>query len=350
MKVSVILCAYTENRWNALVSAIESIQQQTRPADEIIVVIDHNPPLLMRAQEHLQGIIAIENREAKGASGARNSGIAASHGEIIVFLDDDAIAASSWLQHLVECYNDPTVVGVGGKIDPLWLSSKPRWFPEEFNWVVGCTYRGMPTKNAEVRNVIGANMSVRRTALELVGGFRESFGNNKADTTNTAAGMGSKWLHHQAGDEETELCIRISQALSDAIWLYAVSARVRHQVPSPRTRWSYFLWRCYDEGLGKAVLASIHDRGTSLSAERAYTFRVLPGGVLYGLSDILRGDITGPLRAGAIIGGFSATLAGYALGSIVARRSIPASHLPLIVDVPARAQHASLAPAESSAQ
>src|SRR6266566_7448096 len=178
--VSVIICAYTEERWNELVAAVESVQQQTLLPREIIVVIDHNPNLLKRVQEQLPGLIAIENSRVKGASGARNSAAIVARGEVLAFLDDDAIAEVNWIEHFTTCYTDPHVIGVGGKIEPLWSGKRPSWFPNEFNWVVGCTYPGIPTENTPVRNVIGANMSVRRHVLMAVGGFRESFGNNKA--------------------------------------------------------------------------------------------------------------------------------------------------------------------------
>src|SRR5947199_9108792 len=95
--ISVIICAYTEERWNVLIAAIESVQQQTLPAKEIIVVIDHNPSLLKRVQESMPDVIAVENTEVRGLRGARNAGIAAAKSPIIAFLDDDAVATSDWL-------------------------------------------------------------------------------------------------------------------------------------------------------------------------------------------------------------------------------------------------------------
>lgn len=316
-EISVIICAYTEQRWNELVAAVESVQRQTLPPKEIIVVIDRNPALLKRLQQNVAGVIAVENCEAKGASGARNSGAEIAQGAILAFLDDDAVAHPEWLENLAACYTDPHVVGVGGKIDPRWSEKRPSWFPDEFNWVVGCSYRGLPAEVARVRNVIGANMSVRKDILRLVGGFRESFGNNKDAN---AALTRSKWLHHHAGDEETEFCIRVVQQLPDGTWLYTPSALVQHFVPSQRARWGYFLWRCYDEGLGKAMLVKLHNTSTALSSERAYTFKTLPGGVARGVADVfLRHDLTGVLRSGAIIAGLTTTTAGYLVGKISSR-------------------------------
>ncbi len=314
--ISVIICAYTEDRWDDLVSAVKSVQQQTLPPTEIIVVIDHNPVLLERVREHVPGVTVIENTEAKGLSGARNSGASLAREGLIAFLDDDAIAEPNWIEHLVNCYADPHVVGVGGKIEPRWLDSCPSWFPDEFNWVVGCTYRGMPEMNTRVRNVIGANMSVRKQALIATGGFRESFGCNHSNSNNSTVSAVPKWLQHHAGDEETEFCIRVAQKLPDGVWLYTPSAVVRHRVPAQRSRWAYFLWRCYDEGLGKAMLVGLHGTGVGLSSERNYTFKILPQGVMRGLIDALfRHDLTGLTRAGAIFLGFIATVTGFLLGN-----------------------------------
>lgn len=310
--ISVIICAYTESRWHDLTVAVASVQQQTIPPKEIIVVIDHNPALLQRACEQLGDVMVIENRLAKGLSGARNSGIAAAQSTVVAFLDDDAFAQQDWLEHLAAAYTHADVLGVGGRIDPLWPDLRPAWFPEEFNWVVGCSYRGLPIENTPVRNLIGANMSLRRDALVAIGGFREAFGCNKGGNTRTTS---FTWLQHSAGDEETELCIRATRRWPESMWVYVPSAQVQHSVSVQRTRWKYFLWRCYDEGLGKALLVQMHDARTGLASERAYVSQTLPGGVVRGMTDtFLRLDPTGLARSVAIILGLTATIAGYVMG------------------------------------
>lgn len=80
LTISVIICAFTEERWYELMAAVESIQQQHTPPCEIIVVIDHNLPLLERARNQIPGIVLLENKELRGLSGARNSGIAVARG------------------------------------------------------------------------------------------------------------------------------------------------------------------------------------------------------------------------------------------------------------------------------
>lgn len=312
--ISVIICAYTEKRWSDLIAAVESVQSQTLLPKEIIVVIDHNANLLEQVQKHLTGVIAIGNSKAKGLSGARNSGGAVAQGEVLAFLDDDALAQANWLKNLSACYKDLNVIGVGGKIEPRWEAAHPSWFPKEFYWVIGCTYQGMHTKDAQVRNMIGANMSMRKHILEATDGFRESFGCDKG--TSSAQGT-LRWFKHSAGDEETEFCIRASQRFPGTTWLYKGTAIVHHRVSTDRVRLAYFLWRCYDEGLGKAYLAKLYNTRTSLSSERTYTLKVLPKGIVRGLTDaFLRFDPTGLARAGVIVTGLAATALGYTVGSI----------------------------------
>ncbi len=321
--VSVIICAYTEHRWSSLLAAVASVQQQTQSVLEIIVVIDHNPSLFQHARERIQGAHVIENGEAKGLSGARNSGAGMAQGTVVAYLDDDAIADPDWIEQHVKCYMHPDVVGVGGKIDPFWPGVCPSWFPEEFNWVVGCTYLGMPIKQAEIRNVIGANMSMRRRALLNAGGFLSSFGCNYDDnkivysTDEKKKVRSFQFLQHHAGDEETEMCMRVTLHMPDSKWIYNPYATVRHCVSSQRTNWSYFLWRCYDEGLGKAQLVELHGSHSSLSSERTYVYKTLPLGVARYLSTALRRrDLTCVTRAGAVVAGFLTTLTGYAIGTI----------------------------------
>jgi GT2 family glycosyltransferase len=228
MRCSVIICAYTEKRWRDLNWAVDSLSHQSLHPTEVIVVADHNPNLLRRIQKELPTVIAVENQEAHGLSGARNSGLAAASGDVIVFLDDDAVAEPNWLAELTRGYADPSVIGVGGASLPMWMEKQPTWFPEEFNWVVGCSYRGMPISTATVRNLIGCNMSFRRELFDTVGGFRNGIG--RVDT-------------RPLGCEETELCIRTNQVWPERIMLYEPRARVYHRVPGNRAQWSYLFAR-----------------------------------------------------------------------------------------------------------
>jgi glycosyltransferase involved in cell wall biosynthesis len=297
---SVVIAAFSSDRWDYLRDAVSSVAAQTKPALETIVVIDHNPDLLARARRELPGAVVIPNTGARGASGARNTGVARSCGEIAVFLDDDACATVDWLENLLACFAYPGVVGAGGRVDPLWATARPRWFPGEFGWTVGASYTGMPEETARVRNVWANNMAVRRAAFEAAGGFREDFGK---------VGTASR-------PEDTDLCLRVT-----GTWLYEPTSAVGHWVPGKRASFRYFLRRCYHEGLGKAGLAALNGAGTSTSEERGYTLHVLPKAMSRGLREAVRGDGAGMLRNAAILVGLGAAAAGFAVGGVTAALS-----------------------------
>ena len=118
LTISVVMCAYTEDRWSDLVTAISSVKKQTIPVNEIILVIDHNQSLFERAHETFGDVYVIENHDEPGLSGARNSGIACAKGQIISFMDEDAIASSSWIENLLSGYSNEQIIGVGGEVKP----------------------------------------------------------------------------------------------------------------------------------------------------------------------------------------------------------------------------------------
>jgi GT2 family glycosyltransferase len=295
MRTSVVIAAYDSERFHDLLSAVQALQQQTAAPREIIVAIDRNPELEARATAELGAVTVVPNREHAGA-GARNSGAAVATGDVLAFLDDDAVPAADWIERIESSLGQSDVMGVGGLIEPWWLDRQPSWFPAEFGWVVGCSYTGLPTERAQVRNVIAANMAIRRDVFEAIGGFRNDFGK-----------QGSR-----SEPEETDLCIRAGQAWPERAWIYDPAIRVRHRVPSSRGRFSYFVRRCFNEGIGKASLAGLVGRGDVLREETAYARTVLPRGIARGLETFLtRRDAGGLMRAAAIAAGGAVTAVAY---------------------------------------
>jgi glycosyltransferase involved in cell wall biosynthesis len=299
--VTIVVCAYTEDRWATLRCGIEVALKQMNFNDELLVVVDHNEPLLARCRDAIDDCVIIPNRHSRGLSGARNTALEEAHGSIVVFLDDDAVPLDGWLDALRAPYADGRVYGVGGLAKPQWRGGRPGWFPDEFLWVVGCSHRGLPSVTQPVRNLIGANMSFRKTAFDNVGGFAETMGR-----------VGDRPL----GCEETEFSIRLTQANPDAILLYNPSAQVEHHVPEQRGSVSYFARRCWAEGLSKAEVSRRVGRSSALSAERHYTSRVLPRGIWQALCDGSTGDIWGAARSAAIVLGLVVTTAGYCVGNL----------------------------------
>ncbi|MGH3585970.1 MAG: glycosyltransferase family 2 protein [Pseudonocardia sp.] len=308
---TVVICGYTEKRWDDIVAAVDSVGAQDVAAAETLVVVDHNPALLSRAQETFgpRGVRVLPNAHKQGLSGARNTAIAEAVGDVIVFLDDDAAARPGWLGALLAPYADPTVAAVGGVAHPRWPVNRPRVLPGaapydpnatgELDWIVGCTYTGQPEYQTEVRNLMGCNMSFRKAVFDRVGGFAEDIGR-----------IGRNPL----GCEETELCIRARQAYLRAgekiRIVFEPAAAVDHRVSPDRVEWAYLRRRSWAEGLSKAAVSKLVGSGDALSTERSYVAKVLPAAVLRELKE---GRVS---SAAAVVTALACTTAGYVRGKI----------------------------------
>ena len=306
--VSIVICAYTERRWNLLLDVIESVRAQTVPAQEILVVVDHNEDLYERLLEIVDDVTVVESGGPPGLSGARNTGVGLAESDIVAFLDDDAVAAPDWLERLLVLYDDPAVLAVGGRVQPVWDKGRPGYFGEELDWIVGCSHRGMPTVAAEVRNVIGANMSFRLEALRQVGGFNVALGR-----------QGTLPL----GCEETEICIRSTMGAPGSRIVYEPAALVRHHVPAERGTVRYMLSRSWSEGISKAQVSHIVGHKRALGPERRYVRSTLPRAVFSGIRDWSRGDNPQGLgRAGSVLAVLAFTSAGYLRGRRLAHAGV----------------------------
>ena len=307
---SVVICAYTQRRWDELNAAIDSALAQPETS-EVIVVIDHEDLLLQRLRDHRRDVTALPNSMQQGLSGARNVGLAAATRPIVAFLDDDAQAEEGWLAELLAPFSDETVVGVGGRADPIWPGEgAPVMLPVELLWVVGCTFRGQPTTLAPIRNVMGCSMAFSRDALTAVGGFNLDTGR-----------IGTIPL----GNEETEVCIRITQADSTRRILFQPASRIRHHVTPDRVTWRYLRRRSFFEGVSKAAVSRSLGAGDALSSERSYTTSILPSGVL---REIRAGR---PLGAFAILLSLGSAGFGFAYGLLRGAKVSRAEAAPLVV-------------------
>jgi glycosyltransferase involved in cell wall biosynthesis len=264
LSVSAVVCTHSLARWDDLVRSVNSLRRQTVLPTEILVVVDHNIALRDRVKEDIPGVRVLTNDGPKGLSGARNTAVANALGDIVAFIDDDAHADVDWVERLVDAYRDDTVLAVGGAVLPSWETARPSWMAEEFDWVVGCTYRGLPELRSPVRNLIGANMSFRRRVLADLGGFDSGLGRQGDDA---------------AGCEETEVCIRALQRHADGQIIFEPAARVWHRVPAERASWEYFVRRCRAEGRSKAGVAERTGASDATASERTYVARTLPAAV-----------------------------------------------------------------------
>lgn len=261
MITSVIISTYTEERYNDVLKCIRLLREQTHKPDEIILVLDPVDELIDFYSGVVPECVKIVASDGFGLSNARNSGVKIAKGDVIAFIDDDAWPDHRWLENMIKNYRDKKVWGVGGKIVPVFDECRPRWLPEELDWVVGCTYKGMPERRSEVRNPIGANMSFRKEAFEVAGLFRTEVGR-----------YGKKLL----SGEEAEFAMRLKKLIPSAKIVYDPEVVVYHRVPRNRARLKYVLKRGYYEGYSKALLAREYPLKGEYNYLRYLIFKSIP--------------------------------------------------------------------------
>ena len=237
--VSVVISVFSVDRAKDVMNCIDSIKKQSNAPKEIIVVLDPKEELIKFYKEKLVDVKIVVSSDF-GLSFARNMGVKGSQNEIIAFIDDDAFADKKWLEMMVRNFNDSSVIGVGGRIEPVWDDGFPAWFPEELYWIVGCSYKGLPKTRTAIRNPIGCNMSFKRRVIEEVGYFNTRVGR-----------IGNKLLGH----EDTEFGIRVTKKFSGLKIVYEPDAIVYHHVPKTRSTLKYIINRSFAEGFSKAFLS-----------------------------------------------------------------------------------------------
>ncbi len=296
---SVIICAYTMDRWALLCDAVDSVLHQTAPPLEIILSIDHNDLLFDRCREHwpvesCEGstpIRVVRNKYDGHLGSARTTAAEIAVGRYIAFLDDDAAAETDWLERILAPFADPSVIAVGGRPLPVYSKPRPRWFPYEYDWVFGCAYKGLPVETAPILHVIGAAMAVRRNDLEAIGYF------------------------HSDNHDDMDMCHRLLHHSPSSVILYEPNATVHHFVHENRLEWKYFWRRCFLVNRGKVRAFREMGEAQNLDAERRFAKRALTEGLRTGVHDLRHGDVGGLSRALVLCLGLTLAGLGYLTGA-----------------------------------
>ncbi len=244
MKVSVVVCTYADERFPDFCEAVESVLGQSYESVEVVLVIDGNRSVFERVSEEFgerSDVVIHCNEENSGLSYSRTKGVELASGDVIAFLDDDAIAAQNWITELVKGYDKTDAIAVGGRMVPEWVAGRPEFLPEEFYWLIGANYEPRLEDWSEVRNTLGSNMSFRREVFEEVGGFDEQVGLTG---------------DNQIQAEETELAMRMYDRFGKGM-LYNPDAVVAHKVFDYRTEPAWLLRRAFWQGYSKRAVEEL---------------------------------------------------------------------------------------------
>ena len=265
MKISVVLCTYSIDRYREFSEAAESILTQTYDDIELVIIIDGTEEVHNRVKSDYEDnpeTTIYCNDQNKGLSYSRNIGAELADGDVVAFMDDDAVAAPDWAEQIIDAYERYDALAVGGQMVPDWLSGKPQHLPEEFYFLIGVTYRGFRETEGYVRNTFSSNLSFNRDVFLELGGFKTE--------------MGKRGENDLQGGE-TELCARLERKTGERV-VYVPDATVEHKIYDYRTDRRWLLERAFWQGYSKRRMAEIDPDATDTEQEflRKLLVRFIP--------------------------------------------------------------------------
>ena len=264
--------------------AVASVLAQAAPAVEVLVVDQDTSARLGTALRERFGDDARLRYHCIptiGLSQARNFGVERCPADVILFLDDDAVALPGWLDGYREAFGSaPAPAMVGGRLLPEYESALPPWFPPARMSLLGLYDIGdqmLPFPGHDLP--VGANFGVRRRELLEVGGFDTAMGFNASRRA-------------QIGGEDSLVAQRLKQR--GGLLLYQPRAAARHRIRADKVELRPFLRRSFTEGRTQIAITS---QATGAGADwfrgvLRWHLRALlrtPGGLL---RDLRQGSLT----------------------------------------------------------
>lgn len=239
--MALTVCICTHNRPHYVRDCLAGLAAQTVAPDAILLVDSGStgdaPGVLARlaAATPRTRLIRLDQ---PGVSLARNIGAAACQTSYIAYIDDDAIPAPDWLEHVEAALTeaDPPPAVLGGRILPRWEHALPDWWPPRLRGVLSI----IETEGAgEYRSPAlppglapyAANMVVHVPSLLAAGGFHTGIGR-----------QGALLL----SDEDVQLAWKLQDAGHSV--RYDSRIVVHHQIQAARLTTEWLLERLYWQG------------------------------------------------------------------------------------------------------
>jgi glycosyltransferase involved in cell wall biosynthesis len=254
LDATVLICTY--NRANWLADTLESLAHSrvdpARPLTWNVIVVDNNSSDDTRdvVKSRISGypvelVYVFESRQGK--SSALNAGLATTRAAVVVFTDDDIRADPDWLEAACRpMLDDGAIDYTGGPVLPIWERPRPEWFDDhraDLWGTLAILDYGHDSFVFEDRRLVplGANMAVRRSLVDRIGGFDPKLGRT-----------GTSLL----GQEQAEFFCR-SRAIG-ARGLYVPAMSLHHHVPARRLTRGYFRRWWFWKGISKFRLEQRH--------------------------------------------------------------------------------------------
>jgi len=230
----------TRNNADLLREALESILADTsRVPRELIVVdngsTDRTADIVAHAAVMASLPVTHLAEPRVGLSRGRNAGVAAAHGEVLLFTDDDVLVEDGWADALVAPFADPSVAVVGGRTLPVWPAPPPHWLEGPQRGRLELLDLGDEDRFLDdpAESPVGANVAIRASVLsELEGPFDVSLGNTG---------------NRRFGREEAVVIRRLRESHRVA---YAAGAVVQHRIRPERMTLHWLRGTYFDMGAG----------------------------------------------------------------------------------------------------
>ena len=215
-----------------------------------------------------------------GKSHALNSALAHARGDLLLLTDDDVVPSKGWVQAFVRAFAETGADYAVGRIFPLWEVPPPHWMSDALRGVLaipdGGPWRQLLSQGVHEEIMpIGANMAVRRSVIEHIGGWNPDLG-KLGGTLRTG--------------EDHEFALRMLAAGFRGV--YEPGAWVGHHVPASRLRLGYFARWFYDNG---AIVAGLEETYPSSCARLLgvprYLWRQLARDLLSAFGAAVRADL-----------------------------------------------------------